>query len=76
MRKLLESLAWLSIGLFILNLAPIPALDGGRLVFLTLETIRGKPVDHKLELVVHNVGFVLVFGLVLWVSVRDVIGFF
>lgn len=72
-RKLIETLAWLSVTLFILNLAPIPALDGGRLVFLALETIRGRPVDHRLEGIIHGVGFLLLMGLVVLVSVRDLI---
>jgi regulator of sigma E protease len=72
LRQLLQTLAWLSIGLCLLNLAPVPALDGGRLLFLGIETVRGKPVDERIEGIVHAVGFVLIFGLLILVSVRDV----
>ena len=72
-RRVLEVLAWLSIGLFLLNLAPIPALDGGRLVFLALETIRGRPIDARVEGWVHAVGFVLLLLLLVFVSIRDLL---
>lgn len=73
-RWLIQTLAWLSVTLAILNLAPIPALDGGRLVFLTLETIRGRPVDERLEGLVHGVGFLLLFGVLILVTMRDIFG--
>ena len=69
--RLMQSLAWLSIGLCLLNLAPLPALDGGRLLFLFIETIRGKRVDERIEGVVHAVGFILLLSLLIFVSVRD-----
>lgn len=71
MQQLFDSLAWLSVGLFLLNLLPVPALDGGRLLFLTLETVRGRPVDAKLEGTAHAVGFILLMLLIIWVSIRD-----
>ena len=67
----LALMAILSINLFLFNLFPVPALDGGRLIFLGLEGVRRKPVSVKVESVVHAVGFVLLFGLILFVSVRD-----
>jgi len=73
MRRLFETLAWLSVGLFLLNLAPVPALDGGRLVFLTIETVRGRPIDERLEGMVHAIGFLLLIALLIFVSVRDVV---
>jgi regulator of sigma E protease len=69
----LSLMAILSINLFLFNLFPLPALDGGRLIFLGLEGVRRKPVDVKLEAVVHTLGFVLLLGLILFVSVRDLI---
>jgi regulator of sigma E protease len=72
-RWLLEALAWLSITLFIFNLAPVPALDGGRLFFLVLETARGRPVDQRFEGLVHAVGFLLLLALIIYVSIRDVV---
>jgi regulator of sigma E protease len=69
----LSLMAILSINLFLFNLFPLPALDGGRLIFLGLEGVRRKPVDVKVEAIVHTLGFVLLFGLILFVSVRDLI---
>lgn len=71
--RLFESLAWLSIGLCLLNLMPVPALDGGRLVFLGAELVRGKPVNEKVEGIIHTIGFALLIGLMIFVSVRDVL---
>lgn len=70
---LAESLAWLSIGLCLLNLAPIPALDGSRLFFLGVEMIRRRPVDERLEGMLHTAGFVLLLGMMIFVSVRDLL---
>lgn len=72
-RRLFGALAWLSIGLFLLNLLPIPALDGGRLLFLGIETARGRPINHRLEATIHAVGFALLFALMIYVSVRDLL---
>ncbi len=71
--RFFETLATLSIVLFILNLAPIPALDGGRLAFLGVEAVRRRPMSEKVEGWVHGVGLVLLLGLILFVSVRDLL---
>lgn len=73
LRRFFQTVAWLSIGLCILNLLPIPALDGSRLVFLAVEGIRRRPVDENVEGLVHAVGFLLLLGLMIVVSVRDLI---
>lgn len=73
MRYLLQSLAWLSIGLFILNLLPVPALDGSRLTFLGIEAIRRRPVDARIEGTIHGIGFLLLIGLMVWISIRDLL---
>ncbi len=72
-RYLLQSLAWLSIGLFLLNLLPVPALDGSRLSFLAIEAVRRRPVDARIEGTIHGIGFVLLIGLMVWVSIRDLL---
>lgn len=72
-QQFVESLAWLSIGLFLLNLLPIPALDGSRLAFLGIELVRRRPVDERIEGIVHAVGFILLLGLMIFVSVRDLL---
>ena len=70
----LQLTALLSISLGIINILPIPALDGGRLTFVVLEWVRGgKRVSPKREGLVHLVGFVLIIGLVLMISYYDVI---
>lgn len=62
-----------SANLGVMNLLPIPALDGGRLVFLVVEAVRGKPVPAEKEGMVHFAGFVLLMGLMVFVSYNDVI---
>ena len=64
----------ISLGLF--NLFPLPALDGGRLVFLLIELIFRKPVPRNIEATVHAVGMFLLFGLMALVTVFDVLGLF
>ncbi len=64
----------LSLGLF--NLIPFPALDGGRLLFLLIEAIIGKPLNRKVEGIINAVGLALLFGLMIIVTISDVIGLF
>lgn len=68
--------ALLSANLGLFNLLPFPALDGGRLVFLTLEAIRGKQIDQEKEGMVHLVGFVLLIGLIVVVFFNDIANLF
>jgi regulator of sigma E protease len=71
LRPLVEALAALSITLFLINLLPIPALDGSRLAFVGIEAIRRRPVDQRIEAMVHGVGFLLLLALIIFFSVRD-----
>lgn len=73
---LLQFTALLSLNLAIINILPFPALDGGRLIFLLIEKIKGKPVKKEIEAVFHNVGFMLLMVLVLWVTFKDVVRLF
>ena len=66
----------LTINLGIMNLLPIPALDGGRLVFLFLEAVRGKPVPPEKEGVVHLAGIAFLMLLMVLVLFKDVTRFF
>ena len=68
--------AMLSINLGIMNLLPLPALDGGRLMFFILEAIRGKPVDRQKEGMVHFVGIMLLMLLMIVVTWNDIQRFF
>lgn len=69
---LLQFAAILSINLALLNILPLPALDGGRLLFLGIEKVRGKPVSPRIESIVHSTGFVLLILLMVLVTFRDV----
>ncbi len=70
--SLLFLVAFISINLGIMNLLPIPALDGGRLLFLLLELLRGKPVAAKYEGYVHAAGMILLMGFMLLVAFQDI----
>ncbi|RYG73847.1 RIP metalloprotease RseP [Lentibacillus lipolyticus] len=64
--------AILSINLGIVNLVPVPALDGGRLLFVGIEAIRGKPIDPQKEGIVHFIGFALLMLLMIVVTWNDI----
>lgn len=63
----------LSLNLGLINLFPIPALDGSRLVFLAIEGLRGKPVDPQKENLIHLVGFALLIMLMLFITYQDIL---
>lgn len=69
---LLQFTALLSINLAIINILPIPALDGGRLLFLLIEKIKGSPVKRETEALIHNTGFILLMILILIVTFNDI----
>lgn len=62
----------LSANLGVLNLLPFPALDGGRIVFLLIEAIRGKPVSKEKEGIVHFIGMILLMILMVLVLMNDI----
>ncbi|MDO4284036.1 MAG: RIP metalloprotease RseP [Eubacteriales bacterium] len=66
----------LSINLGIVNLLPLPALDGGRLVFLLIEAIRGKPIPPDKEGMVHLAGIIALFALMIFVLFNDISKYF
>ena len=72
---ILQFTALLSINLAIINFLPIPALDGGRVLFLIIEKFKGSPVKKEIETAIHNIGFSLLMLLVLIVTFRDVARF-
>jgi regulator of sigma E protease len=73
---LMQWAAILSINLAIFNLLPLPALDGGRLMFLAVEAVRGKPLDPQKEGLVHFVGFAFLMLLMIVVTWNDIHKFF
>ncbi len=62
----------ISINLGLINLLPIPGLDGSRILFLLVEAVRRKPVNKRVESAVHMVGFALLFGLMILFTFRDI----
>ncbi len=67
--------AIISLNLGILNLLPLPALDGGRLVFLFIELVRKKPMPAEKEGVVHFVGLMALVALSIFLMYKDIIRF-
>ena len=55
----------------IINILPIPALDGGRILFILIEKMKGSPVTQKTEQAFHTVGFVLLIMLMIFVITRE-----
>jgi regulator of sigma E protease len=70
--QLLIFLTLLSANLAVLNFLPIPALDGGHMVFLIAEGIRGKPVDERLQMLLTIIGVAFLLGLILILSIKDI----
>ncbi|HPP30831.1 MAG TPA: RIP metalloprotease RseP [Soehngenia sp.] len=71
--SLLYLLAFISVNLGFINLLPFPALDGGRIVFLIIELVRGKPIDQKKEGLIHFIGLILLFALMIFVTYNDIL---
>ncbi|HEY8875765.1 MAG TPA: RIP metalloprotease RseP [Desulfosporosinus sp.] len=74
--NLLSLTGVLSIQLGLINLFPIPALDGSRLIFLLIEGVRGKPLQAEKENMIHLVGFVLLMALMIAVTYKDILRIF
>ena len=72
LQNLLPIMALITINLGIFNLLPLPALDGGRILFIIIEMIFRKPVPQKYESAVHAAGFVLLIILMLFVMAKDI----
>lgn len=71
---LLNVTAMISLSLAAINILPIPALDGGRALFVLIEKIRRKPVPQHYEQLAHTIGFVILLILILVVTGRDIVG--
>ena len=76
MEALLYLVAYLSINVGIINLLPFPAFDGGRILFLFIEKIFRKPVSKNVENTIHSIGFMLIIGLLIYVTFNDIIKLF
>ena len=58
-----------------INLLPIPAFDGGRILFLIIEKIRRKPMNANVENIIHSVGFILLMILMVVITYNDIVRF-
>ena len=65
-------IAILSIMLGVMNLLPIPVLDGGHLVYYLIEIVKGSPVSDRVQLVGYKVGFFMLMGLMVFATYNDV----
>jgi len=72
----LSLVSLLSLNLAIINLLPIPALDGGRLLFILIEGIFGKKVDQRIENNAHMIGMIILLGLILLITLHDLFRIF
>ena len=68
-QQFLEISAFIGVNLAVFNLLPIPALDGSKIVFTAIEWVRGKPINRKIEAVIHAVGLVLLLGFAVLVDI-------
>ena len=74
--SVLYLIAYLSINVGVINLLPFPAFDGGRILFLIIEKLSRKPISRKLENTIHMIGFMLIIGLMIYVTFNDIIRLF
>ena len=72
---LLQFTAVLSLNLAVINILPIPALDGGRLLFLGISKIIRRPVNQKFEQAAHSIGFALLMLLIIVITIKDLTAF-
>lgn len=70
---LMRFTALLSLSLAVINIFPFPALDGGRFLFILIEAVRGKPVDSRIEGWIHSFGFLLLLGVIVLVTFKDIV---
>ncbi len=66
----------ITVNLGVFNLLPLPALDGGRLLFLLIELLIGRPVDKNVEGYIHFIGMMLLLGLMVVICCKDIVGLF
>ncbi|MBQ8891672.1 MAG: RIP metalloprotease RseP [Bacilli bacterium] len=74
--SILGLIALLTVNVGIMNLIPLPAFDGGRILFLIIEKIKGSPVKAETENLIHNIGFYLLIALLIYVTINDIIRLF
>ena len=75
-QSLLYLTAYLSINLAVINAIPFPAFDGGRILFVGIEAIKGSKVNPKVEGIFHSIGFFLLMLLMIYITIQDIIRLF
>ena len=73
---LLQFLAVISLNLAVFNILPLPALDGGRLLFIIIEKIKGSPVKHVVENMANAIGFAVLILFMLVITIKDITNLF
>lgn len=74
--QILYLTAYVSINLGFMNLLPFPAFDGGHVLFIIIEKLRGKPIDKNIEGWAHTIGFIILFALMIFITIKDIIHLF
>ena len=72
---LLDLVALFCLALVLMNMLPLPALDGGHVLFLSIEAVRGRPVDEKIQQALFGAGMVFLIALMVVISVKDIFQF-
>jgi regulator of sigma E protease len=72
----LSFLAFISANIGLINILPIPVLDGGHIVFITIEAIIRRPISSKVKLIIQQVGMALLLALILIISYNDIMRIF
>jgi len=75
-QNILYLIALLSINVGFINLIPFPAFDGGRIIFLIIEKIKGSPIKPETENKIHTIGFILLLALMIYITFNDVLKLF
>jgi regulator of sigma E protease len=73
MEKFLTFMALFSVNLAVLNILPIPILDGGHLLFLAIEAVRGRPLSVEARIRFSHVGLLIVVALMVWANANDIL---
>ena len=76
LNSLLYLVALLSVNVGIINLIPLPAFDGGRILFLIIEKAKGSPINPKVENMIHSIGFILLMLLMIYITFNDILNLF
>ncbi|AIS52489.1 putative membrane-associated zinc metalloprotease [Thermoanaerobacter kivui] len=73
---IVQAVGIISVNLGLFNLLPLPALDGGRILFVLAEAVRGKPLPPEKEGYIHYLGFLLLIALLIFATYRDILRIF